>query len=41
VILSFSRHIISIGFYPPLGDNTNKAGLSPALLKAHRNNMGH
>jgi DNA-directed RNA polymerase subunit beta len=31
-------HIISIGFYPPLGDNTNKAGLSPALLKANRNN---
>jgi hypothetical protein len=31
--------IISIGFYPPLGDNTNKAGLSPALLKANRNNM--
>jgi hypothetical protein len=30
--------IISIGFYPPLGDNTNKAGLSPALLKANRNN---
>ena len=31
-------HLICMGFYPPLGDNTNKAGLSPALLKANRNN---